>query len=278
MSESAYHDPNVLQNTLIELFPADRFNYDFSEVKFERYSHPITIICRDRDDDGTPHGRFNIFINNMRKLSKEGGGLCTRCKNKITRERRKGFLSHTHDTLLSELQRIYPHFDFSKMKYEHPNSLLEFICPNHGKQISKAYSLLVGVGCRRCKSDARQHRIDAKKEKELLVKKQEEKMKHKMRQVIESDEVVPSPTGEFIKEHLASINRRNREVMRDAALRHQIEKYPVRNIIRMLSDAHHPAVCYWQSRNDKWIVQGCESLFDTEIEAKHYISANINKL
>ena len=100
----------------------DRVNYINSSTKIE-------VGCR-------IHGYFSKFPNDMK-----GKGGCPKCGNSFNK---------TTDEFISEVNKIFPNYDYSKVIYKNAHTKILVICPEHGNFMIKPNTLLSGSGCGPC--------------------------------------------------------------------------------------------------------------------------------
>lgn len=110
--------------------------YDYSLVKYETYSTPIKLICKE-------HGLFEKKIN---KLKQD----CPECALNIRSDKRR----KTKDEFIAEAIKIHgDKYDYSKVIYDSVNTKVIIRCSIHGEFEQKAMSHLRGSGCKACMCD-----------------------------------------------------------------------------------------------------------------------------
>lgn len=114
--------------------------YDFSKLKYIHRDTCVTLICPD-------HGEFQITPRTL--LSGDHGRPAHGCWDCCGLPRPAKQM--TEEEFFQQMNELYgDRYDFSKSKFKGKSSSVTYICPTHGKQRSKASTLLNGKGCEYC--------------------------------------------------------------------------------------------------------------------------------
>ena len=108
--------------------------YDYSKVIYKGSDVKICVIC-------PLHGEFWPTAHNHL-----GGSGCPQCVGRtVTKERfiEKAIVVHGNK------------YDYSKVEYINPSTLVKIICPTHGEFMIKPTSHLAGNGCSECSGNIR---------------------------------------------------------------------------------------------------------------------------
>jgi superfamily II DNA or RNA helicase len=109
--------------------------YDYSKVKYINSQKKVIIIC-------LKHGEFKQAPN--KHLQNRG---CERCVRRV--------MNSTAD-FIKEAKKIHGNkYDYSKVMYVNSQTKITIICKEHGEFKQIANSHILGMGCRKCSSDAR---------------------------------------------------------------------------------------------------------------------------
>lgn len=110
--------------------------YDYSIVYFKSSKEHVEIICKE-------HGIFTQKPNEH--LSSRGCQACGQLRKFVGLAEFIKRSSEVHNNK----------FDYSKSIYEHSNSKIEIICPNHGSFFQKAGAHMLGHQCPKCSGEER---------------------------------------------------------------------------------------------------------------------------
>ena len=130
--------------------------YNYSEVKYEKSSKKVKIIC-------PIHGPFMMPPNAHTNSSRPQG--CPRCGEIRTGQKAR----LTTDKFIEKANIVHNNkFDYSKSDYVTAYTPIKIICPKHGEFIQLPYAHLDGKGCSACNESSGERLISKLLEKNSI--------------------------------------------------------------------------------------------------------------
>jgi hypothetical protein len=121
--------------------------YNYSLVKYENAHLKVEIIC-------PKHG---VFLQSAH--SHLNGNGCSEC---FSDERQK-FLQ---ETFIEKIKKVFPNYDYSKVKYKNLKTKIEIICPEHGSFFKTPTQLFNNSKCPKCpRPQRKQRKCNGKRQK-----------------------------------------------------------------------------------------------------------------
>jgi len=138
-------------------------NLSYEKTVFKGYKDKVIVTCRNKNDDGTEHGDFEITAGHL--LGGQGCPICRYIKSSTSKRK-------SADETIEELMKIYPEYDYSKAKegYIGRHSKIKVICHKkdkdgneHGEFMMMPSNTLNPYLCNGCPKCGRERTIDSKK-------------------------------------------------------------------------------------------------------------------